>query len=418
MGGAGRICRISGTISLSGATRIPFKRDLSSHSRLCSSIVLVDRSVGFSADSGVGRDERGVNAPARPDGTDPADEGPAPVRSRRSNRYPDRPSAVSTTVYVLELAGQDDDFAVFEAGSAASSVERLAPGLATAGTITDRVRHLAYTHSASELVGRTDPDVASARALLSASTVDRTGTVAVRAVDVRGNSTVDTQAAERALGQELVDRGLSVDLEDPDHRLDAFFAADTCALGWLAAESVRDFARRAPTDRPFFQPGSMDPMLARALANVAGARPGATVVDPMCGTGGILLEAGLVGARVLGTDVQEKMVRGSRENLADALSGGWAVARGDARSLPVADDAVDALLFDAPYGRQSKIAGRLGELVYEALREARRVAPRCVVVGDRPWAQPAHEAGWTTEAAFDRPVHRSLTRYVLVLRRR
>jgi len=137
----------------------------------------------------------------------------------------------------------------------------------------------------------------------------------------------------------------------------------------------------------------------------------------MCGTGGILLEAGLVGARVLGVDAQQKMVRGSRENLADGLDGDWLVARGDARSLPVADDAVDAVVFDAPYGRQSKIEGDLHSLVQDALAEARRVASRCVVVGDRPWAQPAHEAGWTTEAAFDRRVHRSLTRYVLVLRR-
>jgi tRNA (guanine10-N2)-dimethyltransferase len=325
-----------------------------------------------------------------------------------------------TTVYVLELAGQDDEFAAFEAESAAAGVEVVAPGLATAEGITDRLTTLAYTRRASELLGRCEPTVEAAQSLLSGTAIDRAGTVAVRAVDVRGTAGVDTQRVERVLGQELVDRGFAVDLENPDHELRALFAGGsdgTCALGWLVAESVRDYGQRKPTDRPFFQPGSMDPMLARALANVAGAREGATVLDPMCGTGGILIEAGLVGARVVGLDVQQKMVAGTRENLAAALETGWAVARGDARSLPVADDAVDAVVFDAPYGRQSKIEGSPGRLVTAALREARRVAPRCVVVGDRPWAQPAHEAGWTTVAAFDRPVHRSLTRYVLVLRR-
>ncbi|MEF8781563.1 MAG: methyltransferase domain-containing protein [Haloarculaceae archaeon] len=320
-------------------------------------------------------------------------------------------------MYVLELGGQDDDFAAFEAESAASDVESVAPGLATARGVTDRVRHLAYTRSASELLGQGDPDVGSARSILSAATIERSGTVAARAVDVRGKAGVDTQRAERELGDVLVDRGFTVDLDEPDHELRALFAEGTCALGWLVAESVRDYGERKPTDRPFFQPGSMDPLLARALANVAGARPGATVLDPMCGTGGILIEAGLVGARVVGVDAQQKMVRGSRENLEQALDGDWGVARGDARSLPVADGGVDAVVFDAPYGRQSKIEGRLDGLVLEALREAYRVAPRCIVVGDRPWAQPASEAGWTTEAAFDRPVHRSLTRYVLALRR-
>jgi tRNA (guanine10-N2)-dimethyltransferase len=324
-------------------------------------------------------------------------------------------------VYVLELGGQDDEFAAFEAESAASGVETIAPGLATARGVTDRLRHLAFTHSASELLGRCDPNVESARTLLEATTLQRTGTVAVRAEDVRGRTGVDTQRAERVLGQVLVDRGFAVDLEDPDHELRVLFAgegsAGTCAVGWLAAESVRDFGERKPTDRPFFQPGSMDPLLARALVNIAGAREGATVLDPMCGTGGILIEAGLVGARVLGVDAQRKMVTGSKRNLADALDGDWGVARGDARSLPVADDAVDAVVFDAPYGRQSKIEGDLHDLLSEALTEARRVAPRCVVVGDRPWARTASGAGWTTEAAFQRRVHRSLTRYVLVLRR-
>jgi len=343
------------------------------------------------------------------------------------NRYADVAERVSAGVYVLELAGQHDAFAAYEAGHAAGDVEVVAPGLATARGLTDRVHQLAFTHRASELVARagpgpgTDLTVDDARTVLGAATLDREGTVAVRAVDVRGTTGVDTQRVERALGQVLVDRGFDVDLDDPDHELRALFSrgedGGTCVLGWLAAESERGFTSRQPTDRPFFQPGSMDPMLARALVNVAGAREGATVLDPMCGTGGILIEAGLVGADVLGLDVQEKMVRGSRHNLADALAGGWDVARGDAASLPVADDALDAVVFDTPYGRQSKIAGRLGTLVRDALTEARRVAPRCVVVGDRPWAQPAHHAGWTNEAAFERPVHRSLTRYVLVLRR-
>jgi tRNA (guanine10-N2)-dimethyltransferase len=320
-------------------------------------------------------------------------------------------------VYVLELGGQDDDFAAFEARSAASEVERIAPGLATASGITDHVEDLAYTRRASELLDTADPEVDSARAVVESAPLDRSGSVAVRAVDVRATTGVDTQHAERVLGSVLVDRGFAVDLDDPDHELRALFAEGVAAVGWLVAESVRDYGTRRPTDRPFFQPGSMDPLLARALVNVAGSRPGATVLDPMCGTGGILVEAGLVGADVLGIDAQRKMVRGSRENLAHALDGGWEVARGDARSLPVADGAVDAVIFDAPYGRQSKIEGRLDELVFDALEEARRVAPRCVVVGDRPWAQPASAVGWRIEAAFDRPVHRSLTRYVLTLRR-
>jgi tRNA (guanine10-N2)-dimethyltransferase len=312
-------------------------------------------------------------------------------------------------VYILELAGTDDEFAAYEAGTAASGVTTLAPGLARAQEITDAVRDLAFTHRVSRLVGTCGPTVGDARGLLSAATLDRAGTVAVRAVDVRGTTGIDTQRVER---------GFDVDLDSPDHELRALFAGETCAVGWLAATVERGFGDRKPGDRPFFQPGSMDPMLARGLANIAGAEPGATVLDPMCGTGGILVEAGLVGARILGMDAQAKMVTGARENLRALLSGDWSVLQGDAASLPLADDSVDGVVFDAPYGRQSKIRGDLGTLVGDALAEAGRVAPRCVVVGDRPWARPAGRAGWQTEAAFTRRVHRSLTRYIVVLRRR
>ena len=360
-------------------------------------------------------------------------------------------------MYLLELGGEDDAFARREAATAATGVSRLGVGLATADAVVPgRVRGLAYTRRASELVGTGDATIASARALLDAAPLGREGSVAVRARDVRGATGVSTSDAERELGGVLVDRGFDVDLDDPDHVLRVAFApeseavdeegdvpagatrgdAGVCAVGWEAAASVRDFGDRKPTDRPFFQPGSMDPLLARAIANLAGARPGATVLDPMCGTGGVLVEAGLVGADVLGVDAQAKMARGARENLAafldapdhDADSGAhagvpglpepgdWATMRGDATRLALRDDAVSGVVFDAPYGRQSKIETHaLDDLVAGALAESRRVADRCVLVADRDWRDAAWDAGWTVDAAFQRRVHASLDRYVLVL---
>lgn len=319
-------------------------------------------------------------------------------------------------VYLLELGGEDDAFAACEARRAATDLEGIAPGLAVArGVDEERVRRLAYTHRASRLIGHTDATLAGARAVLETAGIDREGSIRVRARRVRETTGIDTQRVERELGSVLVGRGFSVDLEDPDHELRAVFSDDVCALGWLAVESVRDFGDRKPTRKPFFQPGSMDPLLARALANIAGAGPGTTLLDPMCGTGGVLVEAGLAGGDVVGSDAQPKMVRGARENLERYLGDGFHLVRADATALPFPDDAVDAVVFDAPYGRQSRIEGELDSLVTGALAEARRVAPRAVVVADRSWTEAAERAGWTVEARFERRVHRSLTRYVLVL---
>ena len=328
-------------------------------------------------------------------------------------------------MYCLELAGDDDAFAACEARSAASAVERAAPGVATArGIDADRVQTLAYTHAASELVARTNAEVGAAEAALQAVTIDRTGSVAVRARDVRSTTGCSTQTTERRLGAVLVDRGFSVDLDDPDHELRVLFSAgeadgerqDRCFIGWLAAESERNFGERRPTDRPFFQPGSMAPLDARALVNIAGAGPDTRVVDPMCGTGGLLLEAGLVGSDVIGVDAQWKMTRGSRKNLDALLDEGGEIIHGDATALPLSDGVADAVVFDAPYGRQSKIARHeLADLVGGALAETRRIADRAVVVADRSWETEAREAGWAVDRRFERRVHGTLVRHVHVL---
>jgi tRNA (guanine10-N2)-dimethyltransferase len=319
-------------------------------------------------------------------------------------------------VFVLELGGDHDRFAAAEARAAAPDAAVVAPGLATASSLdAARFRGLAYAHRAGEHVATTDAAIDAATDALRDAPIDREGTVAVRARNVRNTTDVDTQRAERELGGVLTDRGFAVDLDDPDHELRALFSGDSCFLGWLTVESVRDYGDRKPTDRPFFQPGSMDPLLARAACNLARVEAGDRVLDPMCGTGGVLIEAGLLGARPVGTDAQRKMVRGSRENLA-AFCEDFDVARADATRLPLCDDSVDAAVFDAPYGRQSKIETHdLSDLVGGALAEVRRVADRCVLIADRDWQAEAEAAGWTVQSGFERRVHRSLVRHVLVL---
>ncbi len=89
--------------------------------------------------------------------------------------------------------------------------------------------------------------------------------------------------------------------------------------------------------------GMLPPKLAQIMINLAGpltvdptqdlARP--RILDPFCGTGVILQEAMLMGYDVYGTDLSEKMIRYSRENLnwlqdKYQLTGHWYLHEGDA----------------------------------------------------------------------------------------
>ena len=316
-------------------------------------------------------------------------------------------------MYLFELVGPDDAFACQELSSFVSGVRRVAPGLALSPSLPSSPSRLAYTRAMSELLVRSASSIQAIVAALEKVELERRGSAAVRARSIRG-SPVDSQGAERAIGALLVDHGFDIDLDTPTNELRVIFSGDIAAAGWLITEPAHEFSARQPTKRPFFQPGSMAPRLARALVNLSGANPGDLLLDPMCGTGGILIEAGRLGIRGIGIDVQRRMVTGSRDNLTRYVEGPTpTVFQGDAASLPIADRTVDAIVLDVPYGRQSHIGGTDGDTLSGAvLAEAHRVSERAVVVADRSLVETAKECGWSVKAHTVRRVHRSLDRHI------
>jgi len=102
------------------------------------------------------------------------------------------------------------------------------------------------------------------------------------------------------------------------------------------AQNITAFARR-DQERPKRDAfvGMLPPKLAQIMINLARPKPGGRVLDPFCGTGVILQEAALMHHPVYGTDLSEKMVRYSRDNLnwlqeSHHVSFDWHLAEGDA----------------------------------------------------------------------------------------
>ncbi len=91
----------------------------------------------------------------------------------------------------------------------------------------------------------------------------------------------------------------------------------TTILGLTAAE--QDIAGYAGRDqnRPKrdAKVGMLPPKLAQILINLTNPAAGATVLDPFCGTGVVLQEAAIMGFEIYGTDIEQKMVDYSMENL-------------------------------------------------------------------------------------------------------
>jgi tRNA G10 N-methylase Trm11 len=87
--------------------------------------------------------------------------------------------------------------------------------------------------------------------------------------------------------------------------------AQTIFVQDIDAYAARDQARPARDARV----GMLPPKLAQIMINLANPPNNGTVLDPFCGTGVILQEALLMGFNATGTDLDERMIQYSGENL-------------------------------------------------------------------------------------------------------
>ncbi len=144
-------------------------------------------------------------------------------------------------------------------------------------------------------------------------------------------------------------------------------------IGEVAVLGLRmsSSAMRQRTYRAASLPASLKPAVAHALARLAKPEGGGLLVDPACGSGTVLAEAGSAGLTVLGGDVARSAVRAAQRNLRAAGMTG-SIARWDARRLPLAAGAAGGLACNLPWGRQQAV-GDLADLYRRVLGEAARV---------------------------------------------
>src|SRR5262245_5779067 len=118
--------------------------------------------------------------------------------------------------------------------------------------------------------------------------------------------------------------------------------------------------------------GSLKPPVAAAMLRLVGVAPGQSLLDPCCGAGTILAEAGKFGAAVRGGDIDSEAVSAARMNLR-AARGAENINFWDARALPIPDGSVERIVSNLPWGRQVTISGSLAHFYRDVCAEMRRV---------------------------------------------
>lgn len=261
------------------------------------------------------------------------------------------------------------------------------------------------------------PDVGG----LDAAALDVKGTYAVRATVLEGAPPeTDTMAVERSLGERV--RGGRVNLDRPAHVFRVFVGEGAVLTHQRYDRVDDDIEERQVRHRPFFKPVSLHPKFARVLVNLSRVHDGQDLLDPFCGTGGILIEAGLVGARPIGIDAQQEEVEGAARNLEHFGVLGATIHHGRARDArALVGRQLPAIATDPPYGRSATTMkdgarGAVGQSV-EGLADVLLPGGRIAIcLPDRSMAD-LFEGHLTEELGVAQRVHGSLTRHYFVFRK-
>lgn len=237
-------------------------------------------------------------------------------------------------------------------------------------------RRSSYTRiCAHELFLSTDTDQAIAEAanhagFAQALSVGETFEVRIRRIK-EYSTKEDTMRLERFLGKLILENAphAKVDLKHAQKTFFGILTNHKLVFGIKLAEiQPKPFVERRARKKPFFHPSAMNAKLARCMVNLAHAQKGSYVLDPFCGTGTVAIEATLIDCKAVAMDVQRKMAKGAKRNLAHFGLTAEAVLVADARKLPFTR--VDCLVTDPPYGRSATTLKSTTKTIVEGVLES------------------------------------------------
>lgn len=286
---------------------------------------------------------------------------------------------------------------------------------------TDELRNIASRLSHSFFIGKmvfsTSTDLETIKSLALDNPIDDMGSIAVRCKN--RSSLIDSQAILKVLA-DIYTINRTVKLQNPEVEVRAIITDSKVYIGVKKfAIDRQQFEKRKVQFRPFFSPISLHPKLARALVNLSEIKPGETLLDPFCGTGGILIEAGLIGTKLVGSDIDNKLVEGCRENLDFYKIKNYNLFCTDIGNVAEYVSNIDAVVTDLPYGKSTTTKGEeiksLYSRAFNSISKVLKDDGKAVIgIPDKSLLKLSKD-NLEIKAIYPVKTHNSLTRYFTVL---
>jgi ubiquinone/menaquinone biosynthesis C-methylase UbiE/uncharacterized membrane protein YgcG len=121
----------------------------------------------------------------------------------------------------------------------------------------------------------------------------------------------------------------------------------------LVGLRLSDNSMRHRAWRKASMPAALKPTVAAAMVLLSEPREDDVLLDPMCGSGTILIERALAGRyrSLLGGDIDAGAVQAARENVGPRYKP-IGIEQWDARALPLGDASVTTIVCNLPFGKQ------------------------------------------------------------------
>jgi tRNA (guanine10-N2)-dimethyltransferase len=280
-------------------------------------------------------------------------------------------------------------------------------------------QRLSFTYSISIFLFKSDHDTNHIRYNALKNPIINNGSIAVK----YRNRSISRES--KPVIKEIADvytQNKKVSLQKPDVEIRVIISENDVYVGELITSISRtQFEERKAQHRPYFSPISLHPKIARALVNLSGIKNNQTIFDPFCGTGGILIEAGLIGCRVIGSDISDKMIEGTKQNLQFYNITNYDIFVSDVGDVKKTIlKKVDSVVTDFPYGKSTTTKGEeileLYERAFKSISEIIKTNGIAVIGIPNEELIPLSKQYFSLIKIYKIPVHRSLTRYFIVLR--
>ena len=175
----------------------------------------------------------------------------------------------------------------------------------------------------------------------------------------------------------------------------------------------KEFLQRDPKKRPGFHPGACTAKFAKILVNLSGVLKG-KILDPFCGTGGILIEGHFAGLDIFGVDLSNDMIKKTKVNCSTYKIPAK-ITQKNALEKSTYTQQYDAIVTEVPFGKTTILDRSISSLVEEFLIVAKDFTQTIVLSLPKETEIAIKEFRIDVDETWY--IHKSLSKRILVLKK-